>query len=234
MYSIEKEFKANRMSLRSHLGSALATFAVFAAIASTNLQIGKLEPTETKERPVYYLAPPRELVEARSSSRKAPNTIDTFAADSVLDASNDKIVMEPIDISIDPEVRSGFSLDLEMQRTFEAAAPEMAEFDRFTIYERSEVDEEPVIRSSRQPDVPQKLRGETVKVIVFYYVTEKGRTDNQSVLSSTSDNPVYGELAVDAIKDWRFRPARKNRKAVPCWIQQTIIFNEGPTSPFSL
>lgn len=234
MHSIEKEFKARRMSWRSHVGSALATCAVFAAIASTNLHIGRLDKEERSDRPVYYIAPPRELVETRSSSQKAPNTIDTFAVDATLDSQMEDLAIQPIDVSISLDVASRFSLDLEMQRTFEAAAPEQVQLDLFKIYERSDVDETPVLRSSRRPDVPQRLRGETVRVLLFYYVTAEGRTESISVLSSSSTNPMYGELAVNSVKDWRFRPARKNGKAVACWIQQPMVFNESSTSPFSL
>lgn len=75
MQPIEQEYKATRMSLRAHLGSSLATVAVFAAIASTGIQMGKLGWQPPEERAIHYLAPPQDFADARSTPNEAPISI---------------------------------------------------------------------------------------------------------------------------------------------------------------
>lgn len=234
MRSIDQQYRMTRMTLRSHLGSTLATVAVFAAIASTGMQMGALEPDADEDRPIYYLAPPLDQAQSPSASRRAPPTLEALPLEALVDNEAVELSLEPIDISLSPDMKGSFSLDLEQERQFQANAPELSEFEAFTIFERSEVDRPPLIRYSRAPDVPIELRGDEVEVIAFYFVDDKGRTANHSILDSSSPDPRYGELAVDSIKTWRFRPAQKDGKAVPCWVQQTIKFNRGSTSPFTL
>lgn len=232
--SIDTEYLATRMSIRAHLGSALATAAVFAAIASTGIQILKLDAKPHNERPVYYLAPPKEYLEVRSIASEAPKTIDTFSTELAVDQSEPELNLTPIEVGFRPGISSDLELELEMSRDFKARAPSLGDFDTFTIYDQIEVDERPRIRYALPPSIENRLRGEEVEVIVFYYVTAKGRTENVSVLFSSSEDSSYGEAAKDAISVWRFKPARKNGEDVPCWIQQAIKFNRGSTSPFSI
>lgn len=234
MRSIDQQYRVTRMSLRSHLGSSLATVAVFAAIASTGMHMGALEPDADEERPIYYLAPPLDEAQSPSAARKAPPTLEALPLEALVDREAVELSLEPIDISLAPDMKGSFSLDIERERQFQANAPQVSEIEPFTIFEHSEVDRPPLLRYSRAPEVPNELRGDKVEVIAFYYVSDKGRTANHSILDSSSTDPRYGNLAVDAIKAWRFRPAQKDGKAVPCWVQQTIKFNRGSTSPFTL
>ena len=234
MVSVEREYLSIRLTLRAHLGAALATMAVFAAIASTGLHVLDLAPPVDKEKPVYYLAPPKEYVETRSLAPDAPVSIDATSLNVDLVESEPELDLRPLDIAIDSDVSSNVTLNFDLARDFAASAPGVSEFDTFTIYDPGEVDEPPLIRFASRPDVPRSLRGERVEVIVFYYVTAKGRTERPSVLYSSSDNPVFGEAAKEALKFWRFKPAEKAGEPVPCWVQQTINFAATSTSPFTL
>lgn len=232
--SIDTEYLATRMSIRAHLGSALATAAVFSAIASTGIQILKLDPKPQSERPVYYLAPPKEFLEVRSIATEAPQTIDTFSTDLSVDQPEPELTLTPIEVGFRPGLSSDLELELEMSRDFKARAPSLGEFDTFTIYDQIEVDERPRIRYALPPRVDNRFLGEEVELIVFYYVTAKGRPESVSVLFSSSEDATFGEAAKEAISSWRFKPARKNGNDVPCWIQQSIQFNRRDTSPFSI
>lgn len=234
MSFIDTEYRSTRMSLRAHLGAVVATAAVFTAIASTGVRLFKLELEPERERPVYYLAPPKDFVDTKSSVPEAPHTIEPLSLNEVGLETAPELNIRPIDVTIAADVSSEMTLNLEMGRAFRASAPSLSEFDDFTIYENQDVDERPSIRYAKKPSVPFALRGEEVEVLVFYYVTAKGRTESISVLSSSSENPVYGDAAVDAIGGWRFKPAKKNKEPVACWIQQQIVFSRGSTSPFSL
>ncbi|MDQ8184798.1 TonB family protein [Pelagicoccus sp. SDUM812002] len=222
------------MTLRSHLGSLLATAAVFAAIASTGVHVWDLQLRNEAEKPVYYLAPPQNFVETRSVSPDTPISVDTTSLNVDPIESEPVLDLRPLDIAIDSDVSADVSLNFDLDRDFQAAAPGLSEFESFAIYDQANVDVAPRIRYSAPPRVPLALRGEAVEVILFYYVNANGRTERPSVLSSTSEDPTYGEAARDAIATWRFKPATKDGKPVPCWVQQTISFAAGSSSPFSL
>lgn len=234
MVPLETEYRKGRMRLRAHLGAALATMAVFAAIASTGVHLSDLEPRIDEEKPVYYLAPPQDFVETRSVAPDTPVSVDTSSLNVEELQSEPKLDLRPLDIAIDSDVSSSVSLNFDLTSDFQASAPGLSEFDSFTIYDQRDVDEAPRMRYSTHPVVPLALRGKAVEVIVFYYVNEKGKTERPSVLFSSSDNPAYGEAAKKALEAWRFRPAKKSGKSVPCWVQQTISFSAGSISPFSL
>ena len=223
-----------RMSMRSHLGSIMATAVVFLAIASTSLRMKDIRPARDNERPIYYLAPPEEFVETQAATPKSAANLETFAVD--LSALNEtmELTLTQIDVSFNPEISAKHFLNMGMTRDFQAAAPELDTFSDFMIFDRSEVDDPPKLRYAAQPEVPFRYRGQEVEVIAFYYVNNKGKTEKPSILHSSSPDSIFAQAAKRAITDWKFRPARKNGQAVACWVQQTIKFNRGSTSPFML
>jgi len=234
MDSIDTAFRATRFSLRAHLGSLFATIAVFSVIATTGIRVSILEPSQDEAKPVYYLAPPEDLSELQASKPELAEPIDNSSIN--LEDSEPDVALDinPLEMAFDLDAFSEFTLNFDLNQGFQASSPVVEEFEAFTIYDQSEVDQKPVLRVSSIPRLPQRLRGEEADVVVFYYVTNKGKTERPSVLFSTSENPIFAEAAVEAIKNWRFRPARKNGKSVACWVQQTIKFEEGNTSPFSI
>ncbi len=234
MVSIDIKYRNARNGIRPHIGALLATLVLFVAIASTGRSVGKLKSEAQADKPVYYLAPPKELSEARSVTPKTTRTVETFPVEIPSEREAIEIELDQLDVSLKATVSSDLSLSFDIERTFQASAPDLGGLDDFQIFEKSEVDEKPVIRFAREPEVPYRLRGKKVSVTVFYYVTAKGETDTLSILDSSSPNPEYAEAAREAIADWRFRPARKDGRPVACWVQQTIIFNRGSTSPFSI
>lgn len=234
MVPIDTEYRKSRMALRSHLGSLLATGAVFAAIASTGVHVLRLELSEEAERPVYYLAPPQDFVQTRAVAPETPVSVDTSALNVEAAESEPELDLRPLDLAIDSDISSSVALNFDLEREFQAAAPGLTDFDTFTIYDPGNVDVGPRIRYAPPPRVARALQGEAVDVVVFYYVNANGRTERPSVLSSTSENPAYGEAVREALAAWRFKPATKEGEPVPCWVQQTINFSVGSTSPFSL
>lgn len=234
MASLDLDYKNSIRSFRCHLGSLGLTGLLFTAIASTGISLGELRPTAQEPKPIYYIPPPKEISEEQASTPKSARSLDTFSIDVAYEEEPVDIALNKIDVSLDPDVNASLALSLDIDTTFEAARPQTANFENVVIYERSEVDEKPRIAYASEPKVPYHLRGEQVELVVFYYITAKGRTDKISVLDSSSDRPEYAELAKGAIKNWRFRPARKDGRPVACWVQQTFRFNRGSTSPFSI
>lgn len=234
MEKIDTDFKTTGMSIRAHLGSILVTLAVFTAIATTGVSVLELEQEEEQDKPVYYLAPPQDFVEMQTVAPNVANPIDTSSINLEQMEPSIEIELSPLEVAFDPGVSSEVTLNFDISQDFRAAPPGLEEFQEFTIYDQEEVDERPILRYSVAPSIPFALRGEAVEVVVFYFVSEKGKTERQSVLFSSSENPAFSEAAKKAIASWRFKPAKKNGAPVACWVQQTIQFNKGSTSPFTL
>ncbi|MGJ7603488.1 energy transducer TonB [Variovorax sp. LT1R20] len=66
----------------------------------------------------------------------------------------------------------------------------------------------PVIRQRRLPRYPDFLAEEGVEgqVIAVFYVDTEGKTDGVSIESSP--HPLLSKAVTDALKEWRFDPAR--------------------------
>lgn len=234
MASIDRDYKNSNNALLAHLGAILATAGLFAVIATTSANLGKRTVEVDDKQSVFFLAPPKVETELVSTVPKETVTIETFSVD-ISDATEpSEIQLKQLDISLRADISASSDIEFDIKRDFKAKAPELGDLDNFQIHDRSEVDERPSILYASPPTVKSSLRGKPARVIVFYYVNEKGKTENVSVLDSSSDNPLFAESAKEAVSRWRFRPAKKDGQVVACWIQQTINFQKGNTSPFSL
>jgi protein TonB len=66
----------------------------------------------------------------------------------------------------------------------------------------------------------RRLEG-TVRLRVFVNATG---TVDEVHLHQTSGSPALDRSALDAVKQWRFVPARKGERAVPAWVIVPIVF----------
>lgn len=85
----------------------------------------------------------------------------------------------------------------------------------------------PIYRA--QPVMSAKVRkraqGSGGAVVIAFVVDERGKVIDPQVISST--DPVFERPAVDALKQWKFEPGKKNGKPVERRIRQTITFPRG-------
>jgi len=234
MASLDLDYKGAKRHLRCHLGALLLTTGMFAAIASTGIGANPRSLEEDKPTPLYYIPPPEEPDQEEATTPKSARSLEPVAIDTAYEEEPVDIALDRIDVSLDPDVTASLSLSSEIEATFQASRPEAEDLEPFVIYERSEVDHRPRPTYTPEPNVPYRLRGERVELVVFYYIDSEGRPSRVSVLDANTENPQYAELAKDAIQRWRFRPARRNGKSVACWVQQDFRFMRGSTSPFSL
>lgn len=87
-----------------------------------------------------------------------------------------------------------------------------------------EKSEPPVPVRTVAPEVPQNLArtGGNGLVTVSFLVDEKGVVQDASV--EKSSNPELNDLALAAIRKWRFKPARKDGVAVAMRVSLPIKF----------
>ncbi len=78
------------------------------------------------------------------------------------------------------------------------------------------------------PSYPGEWRDRDVKgeVQIAYLINEKGRTEQVQVIAANDEQ--FGHAAVAAVKQWRFRPAKKDGKSVRVLVSHPIIFTLSP------
>ncbi|MDR1727054.1 MAG: energy transducer TonB [Acidobacteriota bacterium] len=76
-----------------------------------------------------------------------------------------------------------------------------------------------------QPTYPEasRRRGEAGKVLLRVQVLENGRVGELG-LAASSGYGILDEAALRAVKHWRFKPARKGKTAVICWVNIPVEF----------
>ncbi len=78
------------------------------------------------------------------------------------------------------------------------------------------------------PAYPPMARrmGEEGKVMLRVFVTPEGTAGDVRVQTS-SGSPVFDEAALEAVRQWRFVPARQGESSVAAWVQVPIVFKLG-------
>lgn len=106
---------------------------------------------------------------------------------------------------------------------------------RDQIYKTSEVDQPPVVLYKKHPHMSLTLiRSTTTKRIrLLYIVNTRGRVEDVKLLGG-SENIKFDKVIMNALKEWRFRPAYKDGKKVRCWVQQVLVAKRPGGSAFSV
>lgn len=80
-------------------------------------------------------------------------------------------------------------------------------------------------RTTTKPDYPERARreGKEGRVLLQVLVDEEGHSKKVEI-DTSSGSDVLDQAARDAIKKWRFAPARQGDKAVESWVKIPIDF----------
>lgn len=80
-------------------------------------------------------------------------------------------------------------------------------------------------RTTTKPDYPERARreGKEGRVLLHVLVDEEGRSKTVEV-DTSSGSDMLDQAAREAIKKWRFSPARQGEKAVASWVKIPIDF----------
>lgn len=92
------------------------------------------------------------------------------------------------------------------------------------IYQQSEVDRIPTVRSRTAPFIPPIVRGdaEMLRVTLILVLDARGTVTSARLMKS-SGNRYFDSIVLDTVKTtWEFTPAMKNGRLVRCMLQQTI------------
>lgn len=92
------------------------------------------------------------------------------------------------------------------------------------VFDISKLDQAPVPKFRARPQYPFEMRraGITGEVIVEFIVDTQGNARNAFAVRSTQRE--FEQAAVQAVNKWKFRPGRKNGRAVNTRMQVPIVF----------
>jgi protein TonB len=93
-----------------------------------------------------------------------------------------------------------------------------------SAFSMAEIDQKPRAVFQGAPMYPAELRGKKVEgsVIVIFVVDASGKVIDPRV--EKSDHPAFDKPALAALRQWKFEPAVKGGKRVPCKMRQPIRF----------
>jgi protein TonB len=82
----------------------------------------------------------------------------------------------------------------------------------------------PVIQKKVEPNYPDIARRARIegKVILQAVVNKEGDVNEVNVLSST--NPMFNDAAIEAVKQWKYKPALQNGKPVSVYYTIRVDF----------
>jgi protein TonB len=105
-----------------------------------------------------------------------------------------------------------------------AAPPASAAAAR--VYQTVEVDVKPEVVAQVPPVYPEEAAKQNVQdvVVLQVLVDVAGRPEIIKVLRGSRRAPALDEAATAAVRQWTFRPAKKNGQAVPCWFNVGVPF----------
>ncbi len=108
--------------------------------------------------------------------------------------------------------------------TIDMASFELSDNLRDMVFEIADLDEapEPIVQIA--PIYPSKLKKEGIqgRVWIIFIVDENGLTSKQRVTESPHDE--LATSALKAIRQWKFKPGKKDGKAVKTRVQIPLAF----------
>jgi len=101
------------------------------------------------------------------------------------------------------------------------------------IFQRSDVDQQVVAVFKKVPRVPTALLKEikNPRVTVLFVVNVDGTVENVRLLRG--QHPEFDRLIIEAISEWRFRPAMRKGKKVRCMTELPVYVKAPSANPFS-
>jgi protein TonB len=94
------------------------------------------------------------------------------------------------------------------------------------IYQAVEVDVRPEVLTQLPPVYPDDAAKQNVQdvVVLQVLVDTAGRPESVKLLRGSRKAPALDSAATAAVRQWTFKPAKKNGQPVPCWFNVGVPF----------
>lgn len=228
--SFDRQLRRSSNSWLVWGGAMGVTVLLFSLIAATSAIVERNPDSVQPKLQFVYIPPPPLPAEVEAPPPVSSILEDSLAFDPTEDGPLPEIPLDFLSVNLDPHVSADFGIVGDLRPQLQVDKPEMRE--RLVVFDRDQVDEKPVWLYGPMPRLPSGLDYTLTRALVLYSVSDKGKTDNIYVLESTDEKFI--EPVMKAIKDWTFRPARKDGKVVNVWVQQYVEYDGSHKSPFSL
>jgi protein TonB len=154
-----------------------------------------------------------DIPETQQIKRPPPPPRPAMPVETESDDVPDDVTIESTDLDFDDAV-----VDLPPPPPPGSMEEEVEEILEFYM-----VEDKPELLNSVAPVYPEIARkaGLTGKVFLKFLVGKNGRVSNVQVLKGQE---IFRQAAIDAILQFRFKPARQNDKPVGVWMTQPITF----------
>ena len=115
---------------------------------------------------------------------------------------------------------------VEMVQAPAATAAPAAAATTSRIYQTVEVEVRPEVLTQTPPTYPEDAAKQSVQdvVVLQVLVDVSGRPESIKVLRGSRKAPSLDEAATAAVRQWTFKPARKNGEPVRCWFNVGVPF----------
>jgi protein TonB len=213
-------------------GGAAVSLAIFFGIAQAR-RIGAVRPPPSLDDIVSVTmpltAPPPPPPEERfREEAAAPASVQLDPA-----PANSPIRVEAVPIALEtlaaPVIRAVRVIPREFTPHLNSGN---LEFDSSHIWEKTQVDQKPVVIYRKYPDISGSLYKsiKDPRITVMFVVNADGSVENLHVEHAV--DPTFDQLVTDAIKEWQFTPAIKKGRKVRCWLQEEVIIKLPMSNPF--
>ena len=174
---------------------------------------GEVIPTDDMELPEEAIGDHEVLTKENEREQKAKKVPDSPLKKEKVERVPKEQPSPPASVHAEQDTADSSSAD--------ADTGEVLDFDT--------VETEPKILHAVDPVYPEiaKNAGLNNKVILKFVVNVDGSVSDVSVLRGYN---IFRQPAIDALSQWRFKPAEHKGKVVPVWMVQMIAFRE-PEAP---
>lgn len=218
------------------LGGVAFTFTIAAALAAFSHS-----PVETPDavaeeeiRSVEVPEPPPPPPASQPTSAGTPLPPAPLVFDEAPTASTVRIAPTPIPIEpLVTEARPSFALTFDYSPGQFRPGAASWEPDVDHVFQRSEVDQQVAAIFRKVPSIPASLLREVKnpRVRVLLVVNTDGSAENVRLLKGT--HPEFDRLVIEALAQWRFRPAMRKGRKVRCLTEVPVYVKYPGSNPFS-
>jgi protein TonB len=161
--------------------------------------------------------PPEEPQEQEEQPEEAPPELDAEEAPP-LDLSQLEMALNPGGFG-DGVLEGDFAVKLS---TVTSGGSD----DVDALFSLSDLDQKPRVIYQPSPTLTRDVRKKTPgTVYILFIVNQQGRVESPTVQKST--DPVFERPALNAVKQWKFEPGKRNGKAVRFRMRVPISFPKG-------
>lgn len=133
------------------------------------------------------------------------------------------LTLEQLTLALNPTL-SGSWMEGDFAVSLQNVAAETKNAE--ALFSIADLDQKPRVIYQPSPLMTKELRKKTPgTVYIIFVVDEQGRVENPTVQSST--DPIFEKPALNAVKQWKFEPGRRNGQPVKFRMRVPITFPKG-------